>query len=287
VAIRFAATAPLNMYRYINQLKKCVHTTGSRQQHTSSRQAYFSPNRSTMWKAILLSLLIPVTSGAQVALQSKSEVTAILGSGYFSLAGSGAAPTTVIEGGPGGGKARTYNPYGSHKALCYGLHAGFRRISTSHLVFGLEAGMEELRSRIEVDRIFGGGTGTARTELSAEGNAYLSYRFFNFAPFVGYRHLIKGLAIDYTGGLDLAHCFGTRQTGRATDANGTEYTISGGGHAPVGDIRLRVQVSTYYHRFGIFGGYSTGLTAYLPENTGSRSNFKARLIRFGLSYRVN
>lgn len=224
-------------------------------------------------------------------IQSRSEVSIVLGSGMFSLAGKAATSNTGIAVYDGQNTAafKTYNPYGKLGGPSYGVHVNFKRISPEHLIFGLEAGIEVLRSKVAITRLLGTNTTGGTYRLDATGQSFLNFRFLNFAPFIGYRHLVKGVNVDVTTGLDLGYCLNVHEQGKATDANGNQYEINRGTHSSQSrsDIRYRTQLSASYHRFGTYVGYSLGLSNYLDQAPGTTSNCKSRLVRFGLSYRIN
>jgi hypothetical protein len=99
---------------------------------------------------------------------------------------------------------------------------------------------------------------------------------------------LKGINIDYTTGFDLGYCLSVHETTEVRDTSGKTYHTSREKGTTNGDIRLRFQVASSIHRFGVFAGYSVGLSNYFRQNPGAGTSIcKSHVARFGLSYRIN
>lgn len=90
------------------------------------------------------------------------------------------------------------------------------------------------------------------------------------------------------GSIDVALRLSTYDKGSAVAENGTTYSISWDRSSGMDyDIRPRVQLSSNFDKFGIYMGYSKGLSNYLRGyDGGSPYEGYSRIIRFGLTYKL-
>ena len=217
----------------------------------------------------------------------KTEYRISLNSGLFSLAGKSAESTSFINYDNFINSGYTNDPFGSDAALCYGLSADLKRVFKKDLVIGFDLGYENLRSKTLINEIvFYPGN---PTPYGASGKTFLNYSFINLYPYIGHRFSAKKFIFDITGGVDVGYCLKTHEEGNATDSIGTKYTTSPDRKRVSTDIRPRVQFSLDYNKVGTYIGYSYGsknyATGYL-EGT-EEGECYARMIRFGLTYRIN
>ena len=124
----------------------------------------------------------------------KTEYRAVLSSGLFSFRGASSSAVSFINYADNSNSAYTNNPYGSQNGICYGVAGNLKRVSKKNLVFGIELGYENLRSKISIDRI-NGYNGTSTYQYEANGKTIVDFSFINFQPFAGYRILSKTFTI--------------------------------------------------------------------------------------------
>jgi hypothetical protein len=217
----------------------------------------------------------------------KTELRGSISSGLFSFSGISALSSTSINWDDQSKSGYTNNPYGTKTALCYGLSVDLKRVTKRNILFGIDAGIESLRSMINIDWI-DGYTGTAVYQYSATGKTFLNSGFFNFNPYLGYRIIVNSISFDLTGGLEFGYLLSTTEKGNATDSNGTKYTTSKKLYGAFNfDLRPQIQLSAMYKRFGLFTGYSYGMANYMMGVIGDgRWECYSRLLRFGITYRI-
>ena len=141
-----------------------------------------------------------------------------------------------------------------------------------------------MRSKVSIVGI-SGYTGTSTYNYKASGQTYLNFNFFNLFPQIGYRIISKNVSFDLLGGLDFAYCLKATEKGNAT-ANGTEYTTSTERKTIKSEMRPRIQLSAGYHKTAVSIGYSHGIANYKSGSIGGINEAYARIIRFGLTYRL-
>jgi hypothetical protein len=220
-------------------------------------------------------------------LGQKTELRGALNSGMFSFSGHSSGKTTSINWNDRTNSGYTNNPYGSESALCYGFSFNIKRVTKKHLILGFDLGYECLRSKISIDKI-DGYDGISVYQYSAKGKTFLDNYFLNFNPFLGYRILSKNISFDFTGGIEAGYCLHTIEKGTATGSNGNGYSTSRDNTSVKIDIRPGFQIAAYYHKFGLYTGYSSGLVNYRMYVIGDGiwESF-SRLVRFGVTYRIN
>jgi hypothetical protein len=217
-------------------------------------------------------------------LAQKTEFGLSLNSGLFSFAGRSATSTSAINASAEFSNY-TNDPYGSTVGWCDGLSADLKRVTRRRLLFGLSLGYEALRSELSLTsvNVF---TGNLAYSLAAHGHTDLNSRFINLFPSIGYRFLPGKLTVDLTGGLDLGDCLSAQENGKAVAGNGATYASSRDRKTITADIRQRLQVSVGYHKTAVYVGYSYGLVNYTAGYIGGPTGAYARLLRFGLQYRI-
>lgn len=233
-------------------------------------------------KKYITSLLILISI---TAFGQKTELKLSFNSGLFSFTGAAAENNTFINFDDKGYYGYTNNPYGSKNGLCYGLSGNIKRVTKRNLILGFDLGYEVLRSKILIDRMsFYTDNSTYQSE--ATGESFLKYSSINLYPQIGYRFNTIPVSFDVTGGFDLGYCLKATEKGNATLWNGAIYITSVDRETIKTDIRPRLQVSTNYKKAGFYVGYSYGLANYLSGSKGGSPEAYARLIRFGLTYKL-
>jgi hypothetical protein len=214
-----------------------------------------------------------------------TEYAVSLNSGLFSFGGPSAEATSSINYDDRSQSGYTNNPYGSRNGLCAGLSGSVKRVGRAGFIVGVDLGYDLLRSRVRLDAV-NGFTGKATYSYPATGDTYLNYSFLNAYPFVGYRLRLRTLSFDLTGGIDAAYCLKAVEAGAATATNDTRYTTSRDRRTLDYDARYRFQLLVSRKRLGVYAGYSRSPFNYKAGYVGGVNECYARLIRFGLTYRL-
>ena len=235
-----------------------------------------------MQKIALLTLLfcVPILGFGQ-----KTEYSVQVNSGLFRFGGESATKTSdLILGSGQPGINYTHNPYGKKVGLCYGLAAQVQKVNSKNFIYGLQAGYETLRSKVALKYAYS--LVNYAMPIQVSGKTILRHNFINANPFVGKRFVLNNISLDFNAGLDFGYCLKSHEKGKATDNNGQTYTSDRERDKPGLDTRGRLGLAAYYHQIGFTAGYSVGLKNYTPALEGlNRANY-ARLIRFGLAYRI-
>ena len=209
----------------------------------------------------------------------KAEFRISLNSGLFSFHGKSAENISFINYNDKTQSGYTNNPYGSENGLCFGLSGNIKIVTIKNFIFGIDAGYEVLRSKIQINEIFGQ-TGSSTYQIPAKGQTIFKYGCINLHPFFGYRLATKPMNFDLTGGLEFGDCLSTKEDGTATASNGIIYEISGNRNIIKFDIRPRIQIAADYKKIGAYIGYSFGFLTH------SSNGCHERLLRFGLTYQL-
>lgn len=215
----------------------------------------------------------------------KTEIGVSLNSGLFSFTGKSAESISFINYSDRTKSGYTNNPYGTKNGLCIGLSGIIKRVSKKKFILGFDLGYEVLRSKIDIDEI-SGYTGSSTYNYKATGKTFLNYSFINLHPFLGYRLLTGKINFDLTGGFELGYCVKAEEHGTATAANGVKYSTSVDRKTIKSDFRPRIQIAADYKKIGAYIGYSFGLANYKSGYIGGINECYARLLRFGLTYRL-
>lgn len=211
-----------------------------------------------------------------------TEIRVSLNSGLFSFTGESVESVTGINYSERTNSGYTNNPYGSRGGLGIGVSGNVKRLSTNNSIIGVDLGYELLRSKIKINKIYG-----HLGNLDAKGKTYLNANFLNLHVFMGYRLPVNNINIDFTGGADIAYCISSKERGRATASDGKEFNTSTERKTINFDIRPRIQISANYNKTGAYIGYSFGLANYTSDyDSGGKETCYARLLRFGLTYRI-
>jgi hypothetical protein len=213
----------------------------------------------------------------------KTELRVSLDSGLSSFTGQSAESSSFILLSETIGYGYTNNPYGSKNALAYGVSLNLRRVTKVNFIYGLGVGYENLRSKTSLDFVY---EFEPDTFIPVSGETIMDISTININPFAGYRFNADKFPIDLVGGFDFANILSTKEKGDATDTNGNKYTTSRDRKTISTDIRPRIQVSTDYKKFGVYLGYSFGLSNYMKDYIGGTNNVHSKIFRFGITYQV-
>ncbi|WKN44103.1 outer membrane beta-barrel protein [Tunicatimonas pelagia] len=212
-----------------------------------------------------------------------TDINVNLNSGLFSFAGESAVSSSWINlNAQGDGYTNT--PYGSQGGLSYGISTSITQFFNSNFLIGAELGYELLRSKVEITRVSGNGGGGM--PIAADGQTYLRNRFINLFPKIGYRWAVAQTSIDLSVGMDIGYCLSAQEKGNA-EAGTQDYTTERDRKTIDTDIRPRIQANVSKGKYGGYVGYSRGIKNYKSGFIGGTNEAYSRLIRFGLTYRVN
>jgi hypothetical protein len=212
------------------------------------------------------------------------EYSIHLNSGLFSFGGESATENSLIIVSDVASEGNyTNNPYGTNKALSYGLSAQFQRITDYKLIFGLQTGYELLRSHVKIDDVAGE---FPDPTSSASGKTTFKNGFITLYPHIGRRFIFNDLDVDLSVGPELGFNVFSREKGEATTNNNIVIKTDRERSDPGTDFRLRSSLTFYYKNVGISTGYSYGLKNYSSGLVGANRERFSRFIRFGLTYRI-
>ncbi len=236
-----------------------------------------------MKRVAIFSFMIFIVS---VSYGQQNEYSIQLNSGLFSFRGIDAAHNSVILGSSSFGGYYTNDPYGAHSAISVGLSLQAQRITRANLVFGAQLGYERLRSKVFIDKVYVSEDIINPEAVEAKGKTILNLDFITLYPHFGKRFHVGAVYLQMTLGTDLGFGLGSREHGKATTVNGVEVTTDRERSVPDLDFRLRGDITAYYKSYGIYTGYSSGLTNYKADLIGSNQKVYARFWRFGLTYKL-
>ncbi len=221
------------------------------------------------------------------AFAQKTEFRVALNSGLFSYRGASSEGEAEIN--DYFGQVSLYNPYASKNGLSYGLSLNLERITKNNFIYGIDAGYEVLRSKINITHIFPYCDPAACVPASYESksNAFITLNFLNLNSFFGFRLNSKNISYDLTGGIDLALSLKSNAIGSGTATrirDNATYNVNGIEIKNISsDFRPRIQLAVNYKRYAVYVGYSYGLSNFLKNQNGESYS---RLIRFGVSYKI-
>jgi hypothetical protein len=215
----------------------------------------------------------------------QTELRVSINSGLFSFAGKSAVENSQINLYDQSNTGYTNDPYGSKNGFSYGVSLNLKRVAKSNFIYGIDFGYETLRSKVSIHSV-NGFIGTSTFEKNASGQTFLNINSLNLNPSAGYRFNINKFPLDLVGGFDVSYILNVKENGDATDMDGIEYSTSLDRKTIKYDFRPRVQISTDYKKFGLYLGYSIGLSNYIDGYVGGVNEAYSRMIRFGITYRL-
>ncbi|WP_022822634.1 outer membrane beta-barrel protein [Hymenobacter norwichensis] len=218
---------------------------------------------------------------AQLAYGQNTEYSVHLNSGGFAYRGKGAAASSIVlvpDIYPG--SSYTNNPYGKNLGFSYGLVGQMQRVRPKRSLFGVQAGYEVLRSRVDVTEIL-----AFRLQTPASGHTTLASRTINLHPFFGHRLASQTIDFDLTAGPDLGFILSAREE-IDTIAQGEKFSTKNTRADAYLELRARLNVAAYYKHFGVTAGYSRGLTNNYGLALGIDGETYSQFFRLGLAYRL-
>lgn len=228
-------------------------------------------------------LLLPLCLLALTASAQSTEYSLQLNSGLFWFGGESADRYSQINQSSSAGGNYTNSPYGARPALSAGVSVQGQRITARHLVLGLNVEAEWLRSKVLLDRI----NGAEGTAVAATGKTIYRHSFITAHPHLGWRFPVGKVAIDVTAGPEVGYNLGSQERGKAISTAETVTTNKDRDASLDVDLRFRGGVAVSYRRYGGYAGYSHGVSNYQGNLDCGSSEARARLLRFGLTYRLN
>lgn len=218
---------------------------------------------------------------AQAAHGQNTEYSVHLNSGGFAYRGRGAAASSIVlvpdiyPGNP-----YTNNPYGKNLGFSYGLVGQIQRVRPKRSLFGVQAGYEVLRSRVDVTEIL-----AFRLQTPASGHTTLANKTINAHPFFGRRLAHQAIDFDLTAGPEFGFVLSTREEIDAI-ALGEKFTTDNTRVDSHLELRARLNAAAYYKHFGVTAGYSRGLTNNYGNSIGIDGEAYSQFFRLGLAYRL-
>lgn len=179
-----------------------------------------------------LSLLLLCLASAAFALGQKVEFAGQLNTGLTRYIGESAGKTTTISYSkhPEGSNSYTNSPYGNIWTPSYGASVQMQRVTRNNLLLGVQAGIESLRHRINIDGVYvteATWNSVVSEYKEASGKTILKNDFLNLHPFLGYRVSAGAVAVDFSFGPEAGLVLKSSEKGEATAQNGSEYTTKG------------------------------------------------------------
>ena len=222
------------------------------------------------------------------AMYTQAQHTGFLvsaNSGFFTLRGPSTEKVSTInlysikpsEG-------YTNNPFSSNLGAAYGLSGQVQRVTKGKFVFGGGLGYEILQNNMDIDGIY---DNSGNAEIAAKGHSTVTYQCLNLNPYIGYRFDLDCLQLELTGGLEWGKPLKAHEKGSATDYTGRSVSTSVDRRLETFDFRERLQVTAYYKKTGLTVSYSNGLSNYLTGWVGGTTIAFSRVLRIGLTYKIN
>jgi hypothetical protein len=217
------------------------------------------------------------------------------GTGFFSFSGKSAVKSSFIVGVPAYSSfsfnSYTNDIYGHKKGLGASFGVFLQRVTKYKLIFGLSTGGEILKSKVPIDKT---SPAPQAGEFIQKGTTVLTSKFINIRPFAGYRIAINNyLSADITGNIDFAFCTTPHHEKGSSTVQGPGpndiYTLTTDlDRNKTGvDVRLGFQLRINYKRYGLIAGYWAGQSNYYKDIIGANLEAYSRLVRAGISYRLN
>jgi hypothetical protein len=233
------------------------------------------------------SVLLLMLGSATLSYGQKVELGLQLNAGATTFVGKSASETSAITVADWGAAAfYTHNPFGSKPRPAFGASLQLQRVGENGLIFGAQAGIEQLRSLVKINRAYVANGNDVPTEQEAEGESLLKADFFQFQPYLGWRLLKGSVDLDLTLGTDVAFGRKIQAEGEATLADGSSYETAYDFSKPKTDFRPRVGLTLYRGHFGLSASYAHGLTNYKSDWDGGTPKQFLRAARLGLIFRL-
>lgn len=153
--------------------------------------------------ALLSILLLPH------AYAQKVEVAVQANSGLLHYSGNGAESETFFIPASTPNGYTSNNPYGNKNGFSYGFDVQAQYVNKGGFIMGLQGGYEVLKSKIDINSIYGFATVLDYTgyltdgPIPTTGQTSLQDQDIALNPYIGYRLKIKNVKIDLMPGIDL------------------------------------------------------------------------------------
>jgi hypothetical protein len=228
------------------------------------------------------------------------EFSVLANCGLFHYSGNNTVSSSFFNGAVAGSKAGyTNNPYGNENAFSYGADFQAQHVAASGFIFGLQAGYDVLRSKVDITSVYTSNSGVIFYNINGgqadennpptKGQAYLQSGDINLNPYVGYRFRIKNVKIDLLPGIDMGFNVNTHEYGKATDNSGNVYKTDLDRGKMTADFRLQFGTAVWYKRFGIMANYAHGIVNFssdLLNDSPTTYTTNSNVFRFGIIYRL-
>lgn len=237
-------------------------------------------------KKLLLTIFCCLFAFTQTFAQMEFAVA--FNSGLFSFGGDAAEKSSFINASDVASQSGyTNNPYGKKSGLGYGVSFNAKNVFAKHFLLGLDVGYEAMNSKIDITGINSFGP-SGSLNLPATGKTKLNTQFLNLHPNFGFRIGGSSTTFDLTAGMDVGIILDATENGEAETANGMSITTNSDRKNLRTDLRPRLQLAANYQKFSLYTGYAYGLSNYRGNVAcGGGQEVQSRVIRFGLSYKIN
>ncbi|SFQ68918.1 hypothetical protein SAMN04515668_3758 [Hymenobacter arizonensis] len=235
-------------------------------------------------------LLTLLALAAPVAAQHV-EIAGRAGVGLFRFGGQNATSNSFVLYQDLGASSEGYvnNPYGSRVGTGLALGGRVQRVGSHNGLLAFDLGYELLRSRNNINQLFYSPSQFSSFigVYSADGSAALQSK--NLTAFLGLGRRLKAslVEVDILAGPELAYIYELRDKGSGTYNGGQPWAINSlRSYESRLDLRLRADITVWYHQLGANASYSHGLLNYQSGLKGTNSEVYARILRLGLAYRL-
>ncbi|MGX5856793.1 outer membrane beta-barrel protein [Dyadobacter jiangsuensis] len=229
--------------------------------------------------------ILPFLLICQIGLAQRTTFSVGLNSGISRFAGESAEKTTTSgTGGPFCGCALREASYlGNVPTITYGGNLAVQYEFKNHFLIGLEAGYENLRTRINVEQF------QVDDMIFNTENAYSITRnhFINIFPSAGYNFpLADNLNLSLRGGADFGIGLSSSSRLVIKEVFEDDQHTDRDGLAPGLDFRPRVEAKISGKRLGLAVSYAHGATNWLNGWAGGATDLHMRVWRVGVQYRI-
>ncbi|MBX0331645.1 hypothetical protein K3G39_00180 [Pontibacter sp. HSC-14F20] len=232
-------------------------------------------------------LLLLTLGSATVVFGQKMEYSAQLNSGLSRFGGESATRSTMmLVHGSRQEFVHTSNPYGSRYNATYGASLQGQYVTARGFLLGAQVGYEQLRSRANIDRIYGLADYSSSITTPADGKAVIVANNINVQPYLGWRIMHGVLDLDLTVGSDIALNHRQVEKSEATTEDGTEFKIKQEYGILHTDFRPRLGLTGYKGHFGASLSYAHGLRNHRANMDGANMKLYTQVLRIGLLYRL-
>lgn len=229
--------------------------------------------------------VLPFLLFCKISLAQRTTFSVGVNSGVSRFTGPSAEKTTSSgTGGPFCNCAMREASYlGSVPAATYGASLAVQHEYKNHFLLGLEAGYENLRTRINIEQY------QIDDMIFNTKNAYSITRnhFINIFPSAGYNFPIADdLDLSLRGGADFGIGLSSSSRLVIRDIFEDDQHADRDGLAPGLDFRPRIEAKISGKRLGLTVNYSHGVTNWLTGWAGGPTELYMRVWRVGIQYRI-